>query len=237
MTGRSDAYETHSFAIRTEVRYLLQVPPEPSDTAILALHGYAMSPEAMLRLVAPAFADGNHLIASLQGPYQQYAVGGPGNGVAAYNWGIRQHHADAVRIHHEIVNHVINDIGTRFGIPPRRCILLGFSQPVGLNYRFIGTHPDAAGGVIGVCGGIPKDWEEEGANYRLRFDTPILHISRDQDEYFPNDIAHTFPTRLRSRATNVEFQMLTGPHRYPSASKSIVRNWLARHFVDRERQP
>jgi predicted esterase len=94
---------------------------------------------------------------------------------------------------------------------------------VGLNYRFIGTYPDEAGGVIGVCGGVPKDWEQD--KYRT-IDAPILHISRSEDEYFPSEVANGFPARLRHHASDVEFHMLPGAHRFPSKAAGIVRPWL-----------
>ncbi len=219
-------YESQGFEIRTEARYLLHVPREGCETAVLALHGYGMNPEAMLRLVAPTL-DGNQVIASLQAPNQQYAGDGPTSGVAAYNWGIRQHHPEAMRIHHEMVLRVVEQIGQRFGIPPRRCVLLGFSQPVGLNYRFIGKHPESVGGVIGICGGVPKDWED-GNEYAASIAIPILHISRDQDEFFPVSVVAGFPARLKTRASNVEFHLLPGAHRYPSAARNIIRPWLER---------
>ena len=78
---------------------------------------------------------------------------------------------------------------------------MGFSQPVGLNYRFAGTHPNQVGGVIGICGGVPKDWES--GNYQA-FSTPILHIAREEDEFFPTKTAEGFPARLRHHATDEE---------------------------------
>jgi predicted esterase len=214
--------EAHSFEIRFDCHYLLHTPPEAPDLAVIALHGYGMSAETMLRLVVPTL-DGTQAVVSLQAPHQHYQGEGPRSGIAAYNWGIRQHHAESVRMHHEMVLRVVDDIGKRFGIPPRRCVLLGFSQPVGLNYRFIGTHPDAVGGVIGICGGVPKDWEEP--KYR-DFSTPLLHIARDQDEFFPVATVEGFRDRLRAHASNVDFHLLPGAHRFPTAAKEIIRSWL-----------
>ncbi len=96
---------------------------------------------------------------------------------------------------------------------------MGFSQPVGLNYRFIGTHPEEAGGVIGICGGVPKDWAED--KYKP-VAAPILHISRSEDEYFPTDYVKGFPDRLRQHARDVEFHLLPGGHRFPSKAKPII---------------
>ena len=99
-------------------------------------------------------------------------------------------------------------------------ILMGFSQPVGLNYRFIGTHPQSAGGVIAICGGVPKDWEEEKYS---RVEAPILHIARSEDEFFPEAVARGFPDRLRAHAADVEFHMLPGEHRFPSKASATIR--------------
>jgi len=99
-------------------------------------------------------------------------------------------------------------------------VLMGFSQPVGLNYRFIGTYPEEAGGVIATCGGVPKDWEED--KY-ARVEAPILHIARSEDEFFPEAVANGFPARLRTHASNVEFHMLPGKHRFPSKAAPAIR--------------
>ena len=196
-----------------------------ANLAVIALHGYGMSAESMMRLVVPTLDDGQIVVASLEAPNQHYQGEGPKSGVAAYNWGIRQHHPESVRMHHQMVHHVVAGIGHRFNIPPKRCVLLGFSQPVGLNYRFVGTHPDAIGGVIGICGGIPKDWDQEPAKYQ-DFSTPILHIARDQDEFFSVETVSTFKQRLSKHASNVEFHLIAGAHRYPTAAKQLVRPWL-----------
>jgi predicted esterase len=100
---------------------------------------------------------------------------------------------------------------------------MGFSQPVGLNYRFIGTYPEeGVGGVIAMCGGVPKDWEED--KY-APVEAPILHIARSEDEFFPEAVARGFPERLRAHASNVEFHMLPGKHRFPSKAGAVIREF------------
>ena len=215
--------------VRFEGRILADAPadtgPPGQTVAVLTLHGYGSSPEAMLRLTRMTVGDQCPILA-MQGPFQHYA-GAPG-GDAGYNWGIRQHHADAVRLHHEMVRRAIELVEQRFGVPGGRTLLMGFSQPVGLNYRFIGTHPGAVGGVAAICGGVPKDWET-GAYGEVA--TPILHIARDADEFFPAAVASQFPTRLAARAKDVEFHMLPGTHRYPSKARGIFAAWMDRVFA------
>jgi predicted esterase len=222
------APERHTFTAQLDCRYLLHVPEPVAGGAvlILTLHGYGSNPESMLRLTT-ALTGAHDIIASLEGPNQHYA-GAPGSGAtAAYNWGIRDHWESAVELHHEMIRKTLGALRERFGIPPRRCLLAGFSQPVGLNYRFVGAHPDEVGGVLALCGGVPRDWEED--KYRST-GAAVLHISREEDEFYPAATAAGFPDRLRKHARDVEFHLIPGPHRFPSQSGTIVRPWMERVF-------
>ena len=177
----------------------------------------------MLRLTEMAVGAGP-IIASLRAPNQHYSGGKPGpNRDTGYNWGTVAHSAQNIKLHHEILHAVSAELRQRFSIPARRVVLMGFSQPVGLNYRFVGTYPESAGGVIGICGGVPKDWEEDKYG---RVEAPILHIARSEDEFFPEAVANGFPARLAAHAANVEFHMLPGEHRFPSKAIGIIRAFL-----------
>jgi predicted esterase len=167
------------------------------------------------------------LIASLRGPNQHYLSGNPATDEIGYNWGTRSHPEINVSLHHRIVKAVSAHLRERFEIPVARTILMGFSQPVGLNYRFIGTYPTEAAGVIGICGGVPKDWEED--KYQP-VAAPILHISRSEDEFFSAEVARGFPARLRHHASDVEFHMLPGTHRFPSKAVPLIQGWMNRLF-------
>lgn len=215
--------------VNFEAAYLLHVPRHVDERTllVLTLHGFGSNPQAMLRLTTLAVGE-TCLIASLRAPNQHYLSGNPASDEVGYNWGTRAHPDLNIRLHHDIVRAVSADLRTRFTIPATRVVLMGFSQPVGLNYRFIGTYPKEAAGVIGICGGVPKDWEE--AKYHP-VTAPILHISRSEDEFFPADVARGFPTRLRRHATDVEFHMLPGPHRFPSKAVPLIQSWLTRLFA------
>jgi predicted esterase len=124
-----------------------------------------------------------------------------------------------------MVNHVLNGVGREYGIPPERRLLVGFSQPVSLNYRFAATCPDAVRGVIGLCGGIPSDWET--APYQPA-KAAVLHIARRDDEFYPASVTEQYPTRLRLRVEDVEYHLLDGGHRFPSKADVIVEGWMGR---------
>jgi phospholipase/carboxylesterase len=124
-----------------------------------------------------------------------------------------------------MVLHVLNEAGREYGIPPERRLLVGFSQSVALNYRFAATWPDAVRGIIGLCGGLPGDWET--ANYRP-VKASILHMARREDEFYPPGVTEQYARRLRLRAEDVEFHLLEGGHRFPSKGDVVVDGWLGR---------
>ncbi len=222
--------EQHTFLSPLECRYLLQIPEHPSaqPLVVVALHGYSSNPEAMLRLTSGLVGD-RHIIASIQAPNQHYVADGlpTAQSVAGYNWGIRPHWESSVLLHHQMLRQVLKALRERFEVGSDRCLLVGFSQPVGLNYRFVGTHPDEVAGVIGICGGVPRDWQED--KYQP-VPAALLHISRDEDPIYPVAVANTFAERLRYRAKDVEFHLIPGPHRFPSKGRHIVGPWLKRVF-------
>jgi predicted esterase len=226
-----ETFERQTFTTKLDCRYLLHVPDPLIDGAVLvlALHGYSSNPEAMLNLTA-GLVGTRHIIASLQAPNQHYLTQGPpgADSVIGYNWGVRDHWASAVRMHHDMVGECLSILGGRFGIAAGRCLLVGFSQPVGLNYRLVATCPDVVRGVIGICGGVPRDWEED--KYQP-VGAALMHIAREEDESYPRALSAQFGERLRMRASDVEFHMLPGGHRFPSKARHIVQPWMARVFA------
>jgi predicted esterase len=222
--------EQHIFSTPLECRYLLQMPEslDRNSLLIITLHGYSSNPEVMLRLTS-ALIDGPHVIAALQAPNQHWVSNGIPTSQSApgYNWGIGPYWESSVRLHHAMLLQTLASLRERFEMSQDRCLLVGFSQPVGLNYRFAGTHPGEVGGIIGTCGGVPRDWQED--KYQP-VQAAVLHIARDQDEFYPIDLVKTFPEKLGRHAVDVEFHLLEGPHRFPSKAGGIVRPWIERVF-------
>ncbi len=222
--------EQHVFTASLDCRYLLHVPEDVGCNPLLvvSLHGYSSNPEAMLRLTV-GMVGTRPVVAAIQAPNQHYVAAGlpDAQSVPGYNWGIAAHWDATVRLHHDMVRQVLASLRKQFQVGPERCALVGFSQPVGLNYRFAATHPDEVAGIIGICGGVPRDWQE--AKYRP-VTAAILHIARDEDQFYPTAVVSTFQERLKHRASDVEFHLLPGQHRFPSKANKIVRPWLERVF-------
>lgn len=205
-----------SYAVTNGGTYLFDSPQDPPFVA-MALHGYGQTAELIgayaRRLLGPGPA-----IAALQGPHPHYLESLPSAKVG-YNWGTTADWPRAIDLHHRILLQVLAEL------PPLPVLLLGFSQPVGLNYRFLATHPGLVRGAIGLCGGVPKEWTP--AN---RITTPILHIARSEDEFFPAPTAVEFEARLRRHCADVEFQLIPGQHRFPSDGRRLIRPWIQRIF-------
>ena len=188
---------------------------------VVTLHGFGANPEIMLPLTARLF-DTPPAIAALQGPYQFFL--GAGSQDVGYGWITNRRPAESIRLHRDMVLHVLDEAGRQFGIPPERRLLAGFSQAVGLNYRLAATCPGMVRGVIAICGGLPGDWDE-GAYGTVS--AAVVHIARREDEYYPPSVTGHYEERLRRRAADVEFHLIGGGHQIPSG-KGIVGPWMRR---------
>jgi predicted esterase len=219
----SDAAD-RMFSARLDCHYLLLAPDvvTAQTPLVVTLHGFGSNPETMLKLTARLFED-QPVIASLEGPNQFFL--GAANREVGYGWITNRRPAESIRLHHDMVWHVADEAGRHLGIPPARRLLAGFSQSVGLNYRFAATHPDAIRGVIGICGGLPGDWDQ-GTYQPVR--ASVLHIARRGDEYYPPSVTEHYRERLRRRAEDVEFHLIDGGHQMPSSGNRIVAAWWRR---------
>ncbi len=215
-----------TFTARLDCHYLLYAPDTVTSQTLLvaALHGFGQTPEVMLRLTGNMLGP-KHIIAAVQGPSPFYMS--QTTNQVGYCW-ITHRHADSfIRLHHEMIRHVLHETGREYGIPAERRMLVGFSQPVGLNYRFAATYPAEVRGVIGICGGVPKNWED-GPYQETQ--AALLHIARREDEFYKPEVTERYAERLRLHANDVEFHLLEGGHRFPSKAGPLVESWIERVF-------
>ena len=219
-----DAVRHCSFSARLDCHYLVRAPEAVDGRTLLVvtLHGFGQDAESMLPLTAKLVGR-QHVVASREGPNQFFLPGKAGE--VGFGWVGSRHTESSIRLHHEMVLHVLDEVGREYGIPPERRLLVGFSQSVSLNYRFAATWPDAVRGVIAICGAIPSDWET--AEYRA-VKAAVLHIARREDGYYPPATTELYPEKLRLRVKDVEFHLLEGGHRFPSQGNAIAEGWLAR---------
>jgi predicted esterase len=214
----------HTFSARLDCHYLVRMPDllQERTPLVVALHGFGMNAEIMLKLTERLF-DTEPVLVALQGPYPFFLT--TSTQQVGYGWITSRHPAESVRLHHDMVSHVLETVGAQAGIPSTRRLLVGFSQAVGLNYRFAATCPGSVRGVIGICGGLPGDWE---TGVYQRVTAALLHVARRQDGVYAPQVTGHYLDRLRRRASDVEFHLIDGGHQMPSAGNRIVTPWLLR---------
>jgi phospholipase/carboxylesterase len=216
---------------KLEARINLYYDLHPGLTAraplLIALHGYGANKRQMMR-EAQLMAPENFAIVSLQGFHQHIKepreTGGPLR--FGFGWLTNFHPEESVAVHHRALLDLI-DLLTNEGIADRaRVFLLGFSQSCALNYRFAFTHPDRLRGVIGICGGIPGDWET-GSTYRPG-NIDVLHLAGTRDEFYPPERVRDYERQLKTRARSVMFKSYNATHEFVPEMRPDVVQWLTR---------
>lgn len=225
MTNRKTA-ETIERSLAAQIKLYYDVIPAESRPSplLIALHGYGASKWHAMReakLIAPeGFA-----LAALQGPHQHLKEprqpGGPLR--FGFGWLTNFHPEDSVAVHHRGVLDMIDVLVSEGVAHAKNIFLLGFSQSCALNYRFAFTHPDVLRGVIGICGGLPGDWER--APYK-QTGAAVFHLTGARDEFYPPARVANYATQLRQRAKDVEFRSYDAIHEISPAMRDDLRDWL-----------
>jgi phospholipase/carboxylesterase len=203
---------------------LVRAESQPAPL-LIALHGYGASKRQMMRearLIAPA----NFAIAALQGPHQHLKEpkepGGPLR--FGFGWLTNFHPEESVALHHQALLRIIDSAIKEGLADSKRIFLLGFSQTCALNYRFAFTHPETLCGVIGICGGLPGDWQTSQTFKQTN--ASVFHLSGNRDEFYSPARTADFEKLLRARATEVEFRRYDAGHEIVQSMREDIREWL-----------
>lgn len=211
--------------------YDLYVPGGGPKPLLIAAHGYGGDKASMMRL-SRRINDHDFVIASLQGPHQHLVMPTKEAPQLGYGFGWLSNFKpeDSIRLHHRLVNAIIDELTQAGAIDTRRVFLLGFSQAVGVNFRYAFTHSERVRGVVAICGGIPGDWATEGKYAGDNLD--VLYIAAERDEFYTPERMRQNAEALRSRARSIELQFFDAPHEVPRASYPIIDQWLRRQLND-----
>jgi phospholipase/carboxylesterase len=212
-----------------EARINLYYDLRPGTTApaplLIALHGYGANKRQMMR-EAQLMAPENFAIASLQGFHQHIKEprekGGPLR--FGFGWLTNFRSEESVAIHHRALLDLIKVLSSEGVADPARVFLLGFSQSCALNYRFAFTHPEHLRGVVGICGGIPGDWETS-PTYR-NADIDVLHLTGTRDEFYTPERVRDYEKQLAARARSVKFKSYDAAHEIVPEMRLDVKQWL-----------
>ena len=192
---------------------------------LIALHGYGANKRYMMReaqlMAPPQFA-----IASLQGFHQHMKEprepGGPLR--FGFGWLTNFRPEESVAAHHRALIDLIEILSAEGIADPARVFLLGFSQSCALNYRFAFTHPERLRGVVGICGGIPGDWETSPTYRNAEID--VFHLAGTRDEFYTPERVRDYESQLKTRARSLTFKTYDAAHEIVPEMRSDVVQWL-----------
>ena len=192
---------------------------------LIALHGYGANKRQMMR-EAQLMAPEQFAIASVQGFHQHIKeprdAGGPLR--FGFGWLTNFKSEESVAVHHRAMLDLIDTLTDEGVADPSRIFLLGFSQSCALNYRFAFTHPDHLRGVVGICGGIPGDWETNSAYKQTQLD--VFHLAGIRDEFYSPERVKDYEQQLKTRARSVKFKSYDAPHDFVPEMRPDVVQWL-----------
>ncbi|HEX9421783.1 MAG TPA: acetylxylan esterase [Pyrinomonadaceae bacterium] len=217
-----------SLIAETKLYYDLNLPAARPAPLLIALHGYGANKRQMMREALSLAPDG-FIIASLQGVHQHIKEpkdpGGPLR--FGFGWVTNFKPEESVAIHHQALLDLIQTLTSEGVADANRIFLLGFSQSCALNYRFAFTHPNHLRGVVGICGGIPGDWETREHYQPTK--AAVFHLVGTRDEFYPPSRVADYEVRLGLRAQNVQFKSYDAAHEVVPAMREDVRAWLNEH--------
>jgi phospholipase/carboxylesterase len=213
--------------LTTQIKlYYDVIAPESRPAPLLiALHGYGANKWHALReakLIAPkGFA-----LASLQGPHQHLREPKEKGGALrfGFGWLTNFHPEESVAVHHQALLDMIETLVNEEVADRSRVFLLGFSQTCALNYRFAFTNPNLLRGVIGICGGLPGDWETSEL-YKPTA-AAVFHLAGELDEFYTPARVANYEAQLRQRAQDVEFRSYPAGHEISAPMRVDLREWL-----------
>jgi predicted esterase len=192
---------------------------------LITLHGYGAGKWHALReakIIAPA----GFALASLQGPHQHLRdpkqPGGPLR--FGFGWLTNFHPEESIALHHQALIDLIETLTIEGIAQPARVFLLGFSQSCALNYRFAFAQNERLRGVIGICGGLPGDWETSEAYKQTK--AAVFHLAGERDEFYTPARVEPYAKQLRMRATDVEFRSYDAAHEITQPMRDDIRRWL-----------
>jgi phospholipase/carboxylesterase len=205
--------------------YDLQLAKRTPAPLLVALHGYGANKRQMMR-EAQAIVPEGFALAALQGPQQHLKEpkepGGPLR--FGFGWLTNFHPEESVSVHHRALLRIIESLIEQGAVDGRRVFLLGFSQTCALNYRFAFTHPDVLRGVIGICGGLPGDWE--ASDLCKQTEAAVFHLSGEKDEFYPPSRTADYAAQLCRRSCDVKVQSYDAGHEIVPAMREDIHSWL-----------
>lgn len=217
--------EDRELRAETKLYYDLLLPDSRPAPMLIALHGYGANKRQIMREAKQMLPD-NFGIASLQGFHQHLKEPRePGGALRfGFGWLTNFHPEESIAMHHQALLDLCARLVRERIADPNKVFLLGFSQSCALNYRFAFTYPNLLKGVVGICGGLPGDWET--SEIYQATDAAVFHLAGTNDDFYSPSRVADYPERLRLRAGRVDFKIYEAGHEIVPPMRDDIRVWL-----------
>jgi hypothetical protein len=77
---------------------------------------------------------------------------------------------------------------------------------------------------VGICGGIPGDWETKPTYRQAPID--VLHLAGTRDEFYTPERVQDYERQLKTRARSVQFKSYDAAHDFVPEMRPDVVQWL-----------
>jgi phospholipase/carboxylesterase len=214
-----------SVSAEIKLYYDMYVPsdlPTPAPL-LIAAHGYGAHKRYMMREAKLVGGD-RYVIASIQAPHPHYRKTESGYRIG-YGWlGGDEYSEDHIGLHHRFVLDLVDRLSAKGLVDADRIVMYGFSQACALNFRFAFTYPEVLSGIIGVCGGIPGDLDQ---NRRYQpFDASTMYLYGDDDEFYSAEQFLEYDARLKATLPNYRSKRYAAKHEITAEMRQDISGFL-----------
>lgn len=213
-------------SIKAEINlyYDLYVPPDAPENAplLIAVHGYGAHKHYMMReakLVAPE----DFVIVSIQAPHQHFRKTGDSYKIG-FGWLTDFKSEESVKLHRIFIKRVVEHLVENRVADENQVHLFGFSQACALNFRYAFSFPETLKSVVGICGGVPGDLEENGDYQTLVAGTFYLYST--DDEFYSLEKYQSYIEKLKPRIPRLHTQKYNAKHEITDEMREDVRSWF-----------
>lgn len=209
--------------------YDLYVPEDANEPRPLLIycHGYGENKRHGMRVARECAPEG-FVVAALQGFYQhiQYPTEKNMPLKFGFGWLTNFKSEESVALHHKFVNDVIEKLAGENVVDKSNVFLIGFSQTCALNFKFAFTHTEKLKGVVGVCGGMPGDWETNEVYKETN--ASVLYVHGLNDEFYMPERVKDYKEKLERHARDVEVRAYDAGHEITAHIREDIKIWLSK---------
>jgi predicted esterase len=207
--------------------YFARVPPgSGAAPLVVAVHGYRQPPEEMLRY-ATSVAPEDAVVLAPVGPSAFYLEPErePARRGVGHGWSADPRREDTERRNDAFLLACCEAVARERPVDPRRTVLLGYSQGVGVATHFWASHPATAVGLVSLAGGVREDVRPRLATLRGR---KFLQVRGERDALYHATYEAALADRMRGMGIEVETLALDAGHGLLAPARERVRDWIAR---------